>query len=100
MFITILAGLIFALYTIIFVEYLAPDFTENYYRQYTEQINSNDSLSANAKAEMINDLNSQKELFSSGAVQGLVMFFTVFPIGLIISLISAAILKNNPQPAA
>ncbi len=95
--IVILPALIFGLYNLIYVEYLDPDFMENYYQHQITQIKAD--FPEDVATAKIEEMESQKEAFQSPMVQFFAMFMTVFIIGFIVSFISALILKNSPKPS-
>ena len=47
--------------------------------------------------EKIKEMEAEKEMFSSPVMNFLLMFLTVFMIGLIVSLLSSLILQNKKQ---
>ena len=96
--ITLIASLIFGVFTYVVVELLYPNFTEEYYQHYTDQI-KNSGLPQEEIDKQLEELNSMADLMHSSFFQGFLMFITVFAIGLIISLVSSFILKSKPAAA-
>jgi hypothetical protein len=94
--ITAIASLLFAGYCYVFFAYLEPDFLETYYKYHLDSIRQSGET-----AEVIQTKIAEAErVFKSGWITNLpfqtfVMFTTVFVLGLVISLISAAILKRK-----
>ncbi|MDG1571195.1 DUF4199 domain-containing protein [Robiginitalea sp. M366] len=97
--ITLITALAFGLLDVVYVTWLNPDFMDTYYATVLTQMQAElpEAEFLQQKAEM----EAQKALFTSPAVNFLLMFFTVFLIGFVITLSSAMILKRNPgTPAA
>jgi hypothetical protein len=90
--ITLFPAFIFAIYNYMYVEIIDPDFTETYYNHLIEQAKV--SSPPERLQDKINTITSQKEMFSNTYIQSLLMFFTVFIIGTIITLLSALFLKK------
>jgi F0F1-type ATP synthase assembly protein I len=95
--IVLIPALTFGLIDLVYVTYINPDFIENYYAHVVEDMKA--SLSAEEFAIKLKDMEAEKEMFTSPTVQFFVMALTVFLIGVIASLISSFILKNDPSPA-
>lgn len=91
--ISLITALAFGGLDIIYVEYINPDFMEEYYTTAIQQ------LKITAPAEELQDkltaLKAERELFSSPIMSFIIMAITVFAIGFIFSLISAALLKHK-----
>ncbi len=97
--ISAIAGLMFGLYNLIYVEYIAPDFMQQYYQYYIEGI-KNSGASAAEIAQQISQLESEKEMFMNPMVNFSVMFATVFLIGLVVSIISGLFQRDRNQQAS
>ena len=78
--------------------YEFSDFKELYLNFYIDKI-KNSGQSPEAIQQQLQEMNQQFAMWDSPFMMGLLMFLTVFIIGLLIALISAAILKKEPQPA-
>lgn len=83
----------FVLYNIVYLEYLDPDFMDNYYGYQLEKKES--SMDAESFAVYKEQIEAEKEMWSSPIMQAVVYFFTVFILGFIISLIAAWIMKRK-----
>lgn len=82
----------FGLFSVL-VYLLMPQFNEKYYTHYVEQIKKSappDKLEA-----MLKQVQAEKEMFSNPFMQFIVMFLTVFVIGIIITVISSLILQRK-----
>ncbi len=86
---SVMIGILDALYIGIF----DPEFIDRYFEYMIEQART-DSSPAEFEAAL-QSLESQREMFANPAVVGLVMFLTVFLIGIIITVISSFILQKK-----
>ena len=85
--ISFIAGAMFGVYNVIYVTYIAPEFMDQYYQYYTDNIKNSGAPAAEI-SQQIKQIESEKEMFMNPLVNFLVMFATVFVIGLIVSVIS------------
>ncbi len=92
--ISAIAGVIYSIYSIIFYKFLFPDFMEKYMQFYTDKIR-NSGASQEVIAKQLADLQTNLALYNNLLFQVLIMFVTVFAVGLVITLISASILKRK-----
>ncbi|NNC69495.1 MAG: DUF4199 domain-containing protein [Flavobacteriaceae bacterium] len=93
-YITLFAALAFGAIDIIY-RLINPEFTTEYYDHAVEELNN--SLSGVELEAKLAEMESQKELFMNPLFSFLLMAFTVFLIGFIISLISSLILQRKPS---
>ena len=91
--ISLITAIAFGALDIIYIEFLNPNFTAEYYAHAVEDMRN--SLSAEEFEVKLAELESQKELFSNPIFSFLLMALTVFIIGFIISLISSLILQRK-----
>ncbi|WP_299433095.1 DUF4199 domain-containing protein [uncultured Aquimarina sp.] len=91
--ISLFAAIAFGILDIIYIKFINPDFTTEYYATITEQMKS--SLPEAEFEVKLAELEAQKELFSSPLMNFLLMSSTVLIIGFIISLISGLILQRK-----
>ncbi|MCF6347771.1 MAG: DUF4199 domain-containing protein [Flavobacteriaceae bacterium] len=91
--ITLFAALAFGIINLIYIKYINPDFTTEYYARSIEQLKS--SLTGVELETKLAEMESQKELFMNPYISFLLMSFTVFLVGLVISLISSLILQRK-----
>jgi len=88
--ISAIAGTMFGVYNWIYVTFLDPGFMDEYYGYYIEQIRGSGKTAAEIE-QAIQSYEAGKAFFASPVVQFATYFFTVFGIGLIISLFSAGV---------
>ncbi len=91
--ISAIAGTAFGLYNLAYIAFINPEFMEQYYGYYIENIRNSGAPAEQIEAT-IAKLNSEKEMWMSPAVQFFGMFMTVFAIGLVVSLISAGLMSK------
>ena len=91
--ISLITAIAFGALDIIYIEFINPNFTAEYYAHTVEDMRN--SLSAEEFEVKLAELESQKELFSNPIFSFLLMALTVFIIGFIISLISSLILQRK-----
>jgi hypothetical protein len=82
-----------ALFDVLYVQLIDPKFYERYGEYQLTKLKA--SVSADQYEAAAANLKTQMDLFSNPFVTFIVMFLTVFMIGLIISVISALALKRN-----
>lgn len=92
--ISAIAGLIFGLYMMIYLKWLNPTFTETYMKYSEEQIRMS-GVSDEVMQAQLGELATYSDMMSNDLLQSAVMFATVFMIGLLFSLVSAAAMKTN-----
>ncbi len=91
--ISLVGGLGFGLVSWLYYGVLAPDFLQAYYDYSIEAIEQSGKEAALVKAQ-IAEMQANKAIYLSPLVGGLTMFATVFPIGAVVALVSALILKK------
>ena len=96
-YIAVIGSLIYGLFEGIFYE--MSDFKEVYMEFYIDKIKSS-GQTQEAIQQQLNEMQQQFAMWDSPFMMGILMFLTVFLIGLVIALISAAILKKNPEKSA
>lgn len=95
--ISAIAGALFGIYNVIYVEILEPEFMDQYYSYYLEQL-ANSSASPAEIARKTQAFEQEKAMFMNIYLQFFIMFLTVFVIGTIVSLFCAAIqCRIKPQ---
>jgi hypothetical protein len=93
--IVLIPALIFGIFDIFYTTVLNPGFLDRYYT--AEVAKMQQSLSASEFQAAKAELDAEKEMFSKPGVAPLVMFLTVFIIGVIVTVISSLILKRNTR---
>ncbi|MBT8184733.1 MAG: DUF4199 domain-containing protein [Eudoraea sp.] len=91
--ISLFAALAFGILDLIYIKYINPDFTTEYYNRTLSDLEA--SLPAIEFEEKRAELESEKALFMNPWFSFLLMSMTVFVIGFIISLISALLLQRK-----
>lgn len=90
-----LPALGFAIYNYVYIEILDPAFMEKYWSYSMEKAKT--SMTASDYLAHVEKMEESKDFFMNTFFQSLLMFFTVFLIGVVLSLISAFILKRNVE---
>lgn len=93
--IALVPSLAFGVYDIIYIIYLDPDFTNDYFNHYINEMRS--TLTAEEFEEARRQMEAEKQFWSNPLLQFIVMFLTVFVIGFIVALISSAILQTKSE---
>ena len=88
-----MASVTFGIIDLIYITYINPDFAAEYYAHSIEQFRA--TLPEEEFKVKLAELESQKELFMNPLISFLIMSFTVFILGFIISLISSLILQRK-----
>jgi ABC-type sugar transport system permease subunit len=91
--IALIPAIFFGLFNLLYVEVIDPGWREDYYSHYIEQVKAN--TAPEAQQEEIAALEKQREFFSSPVMTFLVMFATVFIVGVIATIISALALRRS-----
>lgn len=74
-----------------------PGFMDKYSAYLVQKLNSSGASQAVIQAQ-IQQMKKYKELYNNPFINAAMTFIEPFPIGLIITLISAAVLRKKPQP--
>ena len=91
--ISLIAAHVFALYNWLYLVFINPIFA-NTYQQYSEQKIRSSGVSPKVVELQLADLADYAELMSNHFTQSVLMFATVFIIGLLISVVSALALRT------
>ena len=91
--IVLFPSLAFGLYNVIHIMWLDPQFLDKYYAFQVKELKASASP-AEFDKELI-EMQKMKEMFTSPLVQFIVMFLSVFVVGLIVTIISTLILKRK-----
>lgn len=83
----------FAIYNIVYVEFLDPDFADKYYEYQLDKMKADADPSEYSSIE--SSLADQKEMWANIPFQTVLMFMTVYVIGFIVSLLSSLILSRK-----
>jgi hypothetical protein len=91
--ISLITALAFGVLDVVYIKYINPDFTEEYYARSLEKLEET-LPAAEFEIERVK-MESEKELFMSPVISFIVMSMTVLIIGFIISLLSAMVLQRK-----
>ncbi len=94
LYITFIASFCFGIYSYVLYEYITPDFLHEYYTYYEQQIRES-GQPQEVIDEQLAELQAWGDLTYNTFFNGFIMFVTVFLIGTVISLVSAAVLKRR-----
>lgn len=95
--ITVFPSIAFGLFTLLELLVLDPEFGNKYYAHVTEKIKA--STPPEKLQAALQKIESEKEMFSNPFFQFLLMFLTVFLIGIVITVISSLILQRRQKAA-
>lgn len=93
--ITLLPSVMFALIDQVYSNLIDKDFYKNYYAAYEQRLKL--QVPPDKYEAALRQLQSEKAMFSNPLIQFGVMFLTVFLIGIIITVISALILRRKAK---
>ncbi|MEO9851169.1 MAG: DUF4199 domain-containing protein [Reichenbachiella sp.] len=94
-FVNFVAALAFGIFSYALYAWLMPDFLQQYLDHSIAKVMTDTSLTESERATQIKFINDREDFFLSPALGGLLMFGTVFPIGLVMTLISSFALKSK-----
>ena len=92
--ISIVAAALYIITWMVLSETIAQDFMSEYYQSSIEKLRSSDLSQSEIEAK-IKEMDKFQELYKNPLVKIGMTFLEIFPVGLIISLISALILKKS-----
>lgn len=96
--IVLFPSIAFGLYNVIYILWLHPQFLDEYYAFKLKEVTATTPpAELNDRMKEIKDM---REMFSSPAMQFVVMFLSVFVIGLIVTVISTLLLKRKTAKPA
>jgi hypothetical protein len=91
--IVLFPALAFALYNVVYVEFMDPDFSDKYYEYQVEKLKAEADPSEYETIEAT--MEGQREMFANIPFQTVVMFMTVYVIGFIVSVLSSIVLSRS-----
>ena len=94
LYITLIASALYVVGWMVLSSLMAPDFGEQYYSQFIEQIKSSDKPQEEID-KLVAGYEKNKELYEKPLVKIGITFLEIFPVGLIVSLVSALILRKS-----
>ena len=92
--IVVVASIIYVVGWMIYMPNFAPDFVDKYAASQIELIQSSDAAQSE-KETQISELKSSMENYKKPHVMAAFTFIEIFPVGLIVALISALVLKRK-----
>jgi hypothetical protein len=92
--ISAIAGLMFGAYMMVYLRWLNPEFTQSYMTYMEQQIKQSGATNA-VISQQLEELQAYSDFMSNDWLQSLVMFATVFLIGLLITLVSSLAMKTG-----
>ena len=96
--IVLFPAIIFGIFNVIYITYLNPDFTEQYYAAMVADMST--QYSGSELSAKLAEMESMKELATSGLFNFFLMTFTVLILGIIVSLITAVTLRSSGTQSA
>lgn len=94
--ISLVASVVYTIGWVIYMPNFEPDFAEKYAKQQIEQIEATD-ISTTEKVAAIEKVNQSVAQYKKPGYMMLITFSEIFPVGLIVSLISTLILLRKPS---
>ena len=85
-----------ATWEILYINFM-PDFMDKYSAHILEKLKASGASAAAIQAQ-VQQLSKYKEMYANPLINALMTFVEPFPIGLLITLISAAVLRKKAQP--
>ena len=96
LFITLVASVFYVAGLILYINTAGTNFMDSYYQHSVEKIKTSNDPETEIQAK-IADMEKGRELYKNPLIQIGVTFIEIFPVGLLITIISATILKKkNP----
>ena len=98
LFISLIAATIYVITWLIDYYFFIPDFMEKYAQKAVEQMRADGVPEATIRAEAAN-MEQFREMYKNPLFVALITYTEILPVGLLMSLLSALILRKKPQPA-
>jgi len=80
----------------VYVSTAGENFMDSYYEYHVQKVRNSDASETEIQAELA-EMEKMRELYKNPLVKIGVSFLEIFPVGLLIALISAAVLKKKPE---
>ncbi|HMI08650.1 MAG TPA: DUF4199 domain-containing protein [Flavobacterium sp.] len=96
LFISLIASTMYVVAWVIEYNFFMPDFMDKYGAHMIEKAKTSGATAAQIQAQ-INEVASMKEMYKNPVMMVLMTYAEIFPVGLIISIITALFLKKKPQ---
>jgi hypothetical protein len=95
--VTLVASALYILSWMVISETIAKDFMSDYYQRSVEQLKASNLAEEELRAR-IADMEAFQEMYKNPVVKIGITFLEIFPVGLIVSLIAAFLLKRSKEP--
>ena len=95
LYITLIASALYVISWMILSETVAKDYMDNYFNEAVEQIRQSSDLTQTEMDAKISEMDKFREMYKNPVVKIGMTFMEIFPVGLLITLISAAILRRK-----
>ncbi|MCB0822900.1 MAG: DUF4199 domain-containing protein [Bacteroidales bacterium] len=95
LYITLIASALYVISWMILSETVAKDYMDNYFNEAVEQIRQSSDLTQAEMDAKISEMDKFREMYKNPVVKIGMTFMEIFPVGLLITLISAAILRRK-----
>jgi hypothetical protein len=92
--VTMIASIIYVIAWMVISHFVGEEFMAEYFQQSIEKLKASD-LSASEISEQVEKMENFRELYKNPLVKMGITFLEIFPVGLLISLISAFLLKRK-----
>lgn len=99
-FIALIASCIYTIVWLIEFHFFMPDFMEKFSAKGIEDIRANTALTATEMQEQITEMETMRENYKSIAYRIFYTLVEILPLGIIVSLIAALIMKRNTPKTA
>jgi len=96
LYITLVASTLYVLVWLVDYYVFIPDFMDKYSAHVINKA-QNSGASANEIAAKTKEINTMKEMYNTPLMVVLLTYMEIFPVGLIVSIITALILKRKPN---
>ncbi len=98
LYITLIASALYVITWMILSETVARDYMDNYFREAIENLKQNAELSQTEIDTKIAEMEQFRNMYKNPLIKIGMTFLEIFPVGLLITLISAAILRRKASP--
>ncbi|MEX0966867.1 MAG: DUF4199 domain-containing protein [Bacteroidia bacterium] len=99
LYIVLVASGIYVVGWMVYYPNFMPDFADKYQKHQVEKLDAEPDLTEEEKQEQIAEMEEWMEMYKNPFVMAGFTFLEIFPIGLVVAILSALILKRKPQPA-
>ncbi|MEO7216362.1 DUF4199 domain-containing protein [Mucilaginibacter sp.] len=97
--ITLIASTVYVVIWLIDFQYFVPDYGEKYHAQVIAEMKASGASTAEIQKKTADISPMMAQYKASFTFRAMFTYLEIAPVGIVISLIAALILKNNPKPA-